>query len=169
RTSAPSSSTTVGTLEPGTASTTPIPQVTSGNIDAVREAVIARVKPAVVQVNVSTGNGAALGSGVIIDRRGYIVTNNHVVNGAQSISVVLYDGIQVPAQLAGTDPADDLAVLKITPPAAGLTVATLGDSSKLQVGQDVLAIGNPLGITQTVTNGIISALGRNVNEQNGAV
>jgi S1-C subfamily serine protease len=135
----------------------------------VREAVIARVRPAVVEVKVTTPNGGALGSGVIIDRRGYIVTNNHVVNGAQSISVVLYDGTQVPAQLAGTDPADDLAVLKITPPAAGLTVATLGDSSKLQVGQDVLAIGNPLGITQTVTNGIISALGRNVNEQNGAV
>src|SRR5205807_3431040 len=98
---------------------------------------------------------------------GYIVTNNHVVSGAQSISVVLYDGTQIPAQLAGTDPADDLAVLKVNPPSAGLTVATLGDSSKLQVGQDVLAIGNPLGITQTVTNGIISALGRSVSEGQG--
>jgi S1-C subfamily serine protease len=69
----------------------------------------------------------------------------------------------------GTDPADDLAVVKITPPKAGLTVATLGDSSKSKVGQEVLAIGNPLGITQTVTNGIISAVGRNVSEgQNGA-
>ena len=158
-----------GVLQPGTNPTVAVPPLTGNNVDAVREAVIARVRPAVVEVKVTTPNGGALGSGVIIDRRGYIVTNNHVVNGAQSISVVLYDGTQVPAQLAGTDPADDLAVLKITPPAAGLTVATLGDSSKLQVGQDVLAIGNPLGITQTVTNGIISALGRNVNEQNGAV
>ena len=158
-----------GVLQPGTNPTVTVPPLTGNNVDAVREAVIARVRPAVVEVKVTTPNGGALGSGVIIDRRGYIVTNNHVVNGAQSISVVLYDGTQVPAQLAGTDPADDLAVLKITPPAAGLTVATLGDSSKLQVGQDVLAIGNPLGITQTVTNGIISALGRNVNEQNGAV
>ena len=158
-----------GVLQPGTNPTVTVPPLTGNNVDTVREAVIARVRPAVVEVKVTTPNGGALGSGVIIDMRGYIVTNNHVVNGAQSISVVLYDGTQVPAQLAGTDPADDLAVLKITPPAAGLTVATLGDSSKLQVGQDVLAIGNPLGITQTVTNGIISALGRNVNEQNGAV
>ncbi len=135
----------------------------------MREAVIAKVRPAVVQVNVTAVNGSGLGSGVIIDKRGYIVTNNHVVANAQNIEVVLYDGTKLPAQLVGTDPADDLAILKINPPTSNLTVATLGDSSKLQVGQDVLAIGNPLGITQTVTNGIISALGRNVNEQNGAV
>src|SRR5438046_2596460 len=83
--------------------------------------------------------------------------------------MMLFDCTTLPSQLSGTESADDLAVVKITPPSKGLTVATLGDSSKLQVGQDVLAIGNPLGITQTVTNGIISALGRNVNEQNGAV
>ncbi len=158
-----------GVLQPGTNPTATVPALTGNNSDAVREAVIAKVRPAVVEVDVTTPNGGALGSGVIIDKRGYIVTNNHVVNGAKSIGVVLYDGTRVPAQLVGTDPADDLAVLKITPPAAGLTVANLGDSSKLQVGQEVLAIGNPLGITQTVTNGIISALGRNVNEQNGAV
>src|SRR6266571_2375679 len=158
-----------GVLQPGTNPTVTVPPLTGNNVDTVREAVIARVRPAVVEVKVTTPNWGALGSGVIIDRRGYIVTNNHVVNGAQSISVVLYDGTQVPAQLAGTDPADDLAVLKITPPAAGLTVATLGDSSKLQVGQDVLAIGNPLGFSQTVTNGIISALNRTASEgQNGA-
>src|SRR5947207_1228772 len=151
-----------GVLQPGTNPTVAVPPLTGNNVEAVREAVIARVRPAVVEVKVTTPNGGALGSGVILDRRGYIVTNNHVVNGAQSISVVLYDGTQVPAQLAGTDPADDLAVLKITPPAAGLTVATLGDSSKLRVGQEVLAIGNPLGITQTVTNGIVSALNRTV-------
>ena len=134
----------------------------------MREAVIAKVRPAVVQINVTTQSGAALGSGVIIDRRGYIVTNNHVVSGAQSIEVVLYDGTSIKnVQLVGTDPADDLAILKITPPASNLTVATLGDSSKLQVGQDVMAIGNPLGITQTVTNGIVSALGRNVSEGQG--
>src|SRR5258706_15165596 len=76
-------------------------------------------------------------------------------------------GTKLQAQLAGTDPADDLAVLKITPPSSGLTVATLGDSSKLQVGQDVMAIGNPLGITQTVTSGIVSALGRSGSEGQG--
>src|SRR6266567_6106616 len=128
------------------------------------------MQTAVVQVNVTSQSGSGLGSGVIIDRRGYIVTNNHVVKGAQSIEVVLYDGTSIKnVQLVGTDPADDLAILKITPPASNLTVANLGDSSSLKVGQDVMAIGNPLGITQTVTNGIISALGRNVSEQNGAI
>src|SRR5207247_2983570 len=117
---------------------------------------------------VTSQSGSGLGSGVIIDRRGYIVTNNHVVKGGQRIEVVLYDGTSIKnVQLVGTDPADDLAILKITPPASNLRVATLGDSSKLQVGQDVMAIGNPLGITQTVTNGIISALGRNVSEGKG--
>jgi S1-C subfamily serine protease len=156
-----------GSLQTGATPAATVPALTGNNLQAVREAVIAKVRPSVVEVNVSTSNGSGLGSGVIIDKRGYIVTNNHVVNGAQSIQVVLYNGTKLQAQLAGTDPADDLAVVKITPPSSGLTVATLGDSSKLQVGQDVLAIGNPLGITQTVTNGIISALGRSVNEGQG--
>jgi S1-C subfamily serine protease len=156
-------------LQPGTGQGPSIPTLTASNLEAVREAVVVKVRPAVVQVNVATPRGRGLGSGVIIDRRGYIVTNNHVVEGARRLEVVLYDGTRLPAQLVGTDPADDLAVVKITPPKASLTVATLGDSSKSQVGQEVLAIGNPLGITQTVTNGIISAVGRNVSEgQNGA-
>jgi S1-C subfamily serine protease len=132
----------------------------------VREAVIAKVEPSVVQVNVTTTSGGAIGSGVIIDRRGYIVTNNHVVTGAQSVQVVLANGNKLPAQITGTDPADDLAIIKINPP-ANMVVATIGDSSKLQVGQDVLAIGNPLGITESVTNGIISALDRTVSEGQG--
>jgi len=144
-----------------------VPPLSGNNIDAVREAVIAKVRPSVVEVNVSIPGGSGIGSGVIVDRRGYIVTNNHVVSNAQSIQVVLYNGTKLQAQLVGTDPADDLAVLKITPPSSGLTVATLGDSSKLQVGQDVMAIGNPLGITQTVTSGIVSALGRSVSEGQG--
>src|SRR5437588_8567129 len=157
-------------LQPGTNQAPTVPSLNGNNTEAVREAVIAKVRPAVVEVNVTSQSGSGIGSGVIIDRRGYIVTNNHVVNGAQSIEVVLYDGTSIKnVQLVGTDPADDLAILKITPPASNLRVATLGDSSKLQVGQDVMAIGNPLGITQTVTNGIISALGRSVNEQNGAI
>jgi S1-C subfamily serine protease len=156
-----------GSLQTGSTPAATVPALTGNNLQAVREAVIAKVRPSVVEVDVSTSNGSGLGSGVIIDKRGYIVTNNHVVNGAQSIQVVLYNGTKLQAQLTGTDPADDLAIVKITPPSSGLTVATLGDSSKLQVGQDVLAIGNPLGITQTVTNGIISALGRSVNEGQG--
>jgi len=148
----------------GSATTTTV-QATS-TVETAQEAAIAKVKAAVVEVNVTTQSGSALGSGVIIDQRGYIVTNNHVVSGAQSIEVVLSDGTHLPAQLVGTDPADDLAVLKITT-SKQLTVATLGDSSKLQVGQDVLAIGNPLGVTQSVSQGIISALGRTVSEGQG--
>jgi S1-C subfamily serine protease len=140
-----------------------VPALTGNNIESVREAAIAKVKPAVVQVNVATARGNGLGSGVIIDKRGYIVTNNHVIQGARSIQVVLSNGTRLPAQVVGTDPADDLAVLKINPP-AHMTVATLGDSSNLKVGQEVMAIGNPLGITQTVTRGIISALNRSVSE-----
>jgi S1-C subfamily serine protease len=161
------STSNAGVLQSGASTQSTVPSLTGNNIQAVREAVIAKVRPAVVQVNVTTQQGGAIGSGVIIDGRGYIITNNHVVNGAQSMNVTLYDGTNLTAQLVGTDPADDLAVVKITPPSKGLTVVTLGDSSKLQVGEDVLAIGNPLGITQTVTNGIVSALGRNVSEGQG--
>ncbi|MBV8695372.1 MAG: trypsin-like peptidase domain-containing protein [Ktedonobacteraceae bacterium] len=159
----------VAPLQPGTASQVTIPASTGNNADAVREAVIAKVSPAVVQVNVRSGRSAGIGSGVIIDKRGYIVTNNHVVSGAQNIQVVLSNGTSLPAQVTGTDATDDLAVIKINPP-ANMAVITIGDSSQLKVGQAVLAVGNPLGITQTVTDGIISALNRTVDEgQGGAV
>jgi putative serine protease PepD len=131
-------------------------------LDVVREAVVAKVRSAVVQVNIVSSSGKGLGSGVILDSRGYVITNNHVIAGDQSIQVTLYDGTSLPVHLVGTDPLDDLAVVKVTT-ATKLTTATLGDSSKVQVGQKVLAIGNPLGITQTVTSGIISALGRTVS------
>lgn len=122
-----------------------------------------KVKAAVVEVDVTTQSASAIGFGVIIDQRGYIVTNNHVVSGAQSIEVVLSDGTQLSAQLVGTDPADDLTVLKVSTQKK-LTVATLVDSSKLQVGEDALASGNPPGIRQSVSHSIISALGRTVSE-----
>src|SRR5438445_1244118 len=130
-------------------------------VNALPEAVAATFKPSVVQINITTQKGGGLGSGTIIDNRGYIVTNNHVVEGAKQIQVELYDGTILPAQLTGTDPPDDLAVIKITPP-QHMAVATIGDSSQLKVAEYVMAIGNPLGITQTVTSGIVSALGRNV-------
>src|SRR3989440_841967 len=137
-------------------------------LDAVRESVAAKVKPTIVEVYVTLAKGAALGSGVIVDSRGYIVTNNHVVSGATTIQVILSNGTKEAAQLAGADAAYDLAVLKIAVPQGGLTVATLGDSTQLKVGQEVLVIGNPLGITQTVTKGIVSALKRSVSEGQSA-
>lgn len=99
-----------------------------------------------------------LGSGVIISTDGYILTNHHVVDGAEQIKVDLNDGRTLDAKLVGSDPPSDLAVLKID--ASGLPVLALGDSDKVRVGDVVLAIGNPLGIGQTVTMGIISAKGR---------
>jgi Do/DeqQ family serine protease len=100
-----------------------------------------------------------LGSGVIVSTSGYILTNNHVVEGADSIEVILNDTRQAQAKVVGTDPDSDLAVLKIE--LDKLPTIVLGNSDSLQVGDRVLAIGNPFGVGQTVTSGIVSALGRN--------
>ena len=100
-----------------------------------------------------------LGSGVIVSPSGYILTNNHVVEGADEIEVVLTDSRHARAKVIGTDPDSDLAVLKIE--LDRLPFIVLGDSDALQVGDQVLAIGNPFGVGQTVTSGIVSALGRN--------
>jgi len=102
---------------------------------------------------------AGLGSGVIISPDGYILTNNHVVEGADEIEVILNDSRNTRAKVIGTDPETDLAILKIN--LDRLPVITLGNSDALQVGDQVLAIGNPFGVGQTVTSGIVSALGRN--------
>ncbi len=102
---------------------------------------------------------SGLGSGVIISAEGYILTNNHVVEGADDIDVVLTDGRHARAKVIGTDPDSDLAVLKIA--LDRLPVIVLGNSEQLLVGDRVLAIGNPFGVGQTVTSGIVSALGRN--------
>ena len=100
-----------------------------------------------------------LGSGVIVNSSGYILTNNHVVEGADEIEVVLNDSRHTIAKVIGTDPDTDLAILKIE--LDRLPVIVLGNSDSLQVGDQVLAIGNPFGVGQTVTGGIVSALGRN--------
>ena len=100
-----------------------------------------------------------LGSGVIVSADGYLITNNHVVDGADDIEVQLADGRQAQAKLVGTDPDSDVAVLKIS--LDKLPAVTFGNTDQLQVGDAVLAIGNPFGVGQTVTAGIVSALGRN--------
>jgi putative serine protease PepD len=123
--------------------------------------VVKQVGPSVVLIRTSEG----LGSGVVFDAGGDIVTNNHVVGNASGFQVTLANGRQYPASPVGTFPADDLAVLHIH--ATGLHPAALADSSRLQVGDVALAIGNPLGLQSSVTEGIVSALGRTVNEDNG--
>jgi serine protease DegQ len=102
---------------------------------------------------------SSLGSGVIVSPDGYILTNNHVVDAADEIEVVLADGRKAPAKIVGTDPETDLAVIRIE--AKNLPVIVLGHADQARVGDVVLAIGNPFGVGQTVTMGIISALGRN--------
>lgn len=102
----------------------------------------------------------SLGSGVIVDARGFVVTNNHVIEGADEIQVVLNDGTTLAARVVGTDPDSDLAVLRVEGH-KDLPVVTLGRSTDLRVGDVVFAIGNPFGVGQTVTMGIVSATGRN--------
>lgn len=102
---------------------------------------------------------ASMGSGVIVSGNGYVLTNNHVVENATEIEVVINDGRRAAARIIGTDPESDLAVLKLDLP--NLPNIILGNSDALQVGDQVLAIGNPFGVGQTVTSGIVSALGRN--------
>jgi S1-C subfamily serine protease len=138
----------------------------SSTIETQQEAAIAKVEPAVVELEVTTAQGRQIGSGVIIDSKGDIVTNYHIVNGEESIVAVLYSGSTEQAQLVGINAADDLAVVRIQP-FANMTVAQIGDSSKLVVGEEVLAIGNPLGITETATKGIVSAVNRSVTESTG--
>jgi S1-C subfamily serine protease len=123
--------------------------------------VVKQVGAAVVLIRTSEG----LGSGIVFDANGDVVTNNHVVDNADGFQVTLANGRQYRARLVGSFPADDLAVLHIG--ASGLHPAAFADSSRLQVGDVALAIGNPLGLQSSVTEGIVSALGRTVNEDNG--
>jgi S1-C subfamily serine protease len=111
--------------------------------------------------------GSGSGSGSVIDAQGHILTNYHVVEGAQKLSVSLGGDKTYPARVIGGDPDTDLAVIKIEAPAADLTVVPLGDSNNLVVGQKVLAIGNPFGFDRTLTTGVISGLQRPIRARNG--
>ena len=115
----------------------------------------------IIQQGMQRQTYSAFGSGVIITTDGYIVTNNHVVQDAEKISVTLNDRRELPARLVGTDPATDLAVIKIE--AEGLTYMPFGNSDQVRVGEPVLAIGNPFNLTSTVTSGIVSAKARNMH------
>jgi putative serine protease PepD len=127
-----------------------------------------RVKNSVVEVHASSGGaGGATGSGFIIDKQGHIVTNQHVVSGAQSVSVEFPDGSEVDADVVGTDPSTDIAVLDVNRPAAELTPLNFASDGTLEVGDPVVAIGSPFGLDGTLTTGVISALGREIQSPNG--
>lgn len=132
------------------------------------EAVAAKVLPAVVSIQVRTATQGAEGSGSIISPDGYVLTNHHVVAGGESgeIQVSLNDGSRHPATLVASDPATDVAVIKIDD-AKDLPYLEFGDSSALRVGQQVVAVGSPLGLNATVTSGIVSALNRPVRASQG--
>ena len=128
-----------------------------------------RVNPAVVNIEVLGTAPASFGddlfpegegSGFVIDKEGRIVTNNHVVEGAEGLQVTFYEGTIVEARVLGTDPYSDLAVIEVDLPAQLLRPVALGDSSALRVGQRAIAIGNPFGLEGTMTTGVVSALGR---------
>ena len=160
------------------AATEPRPVVARAELagDEQRAANIFRsTAPSVVAINAVRGGGlletesAGAGSGFIWDKAGHVVTNNHVIDGASSIAVVLDDGRSIPAKLVGRAPWADLAVVKLASAPADLNPIPVGRSSELIVGQTVFAIGNPFGLSRTLTTGIISALDRRLPTSAGRV
>jgi putative serine protease PepD len=138
-------------------STNVVPSSAKGTVSGVAAA----VSPSIVEINATSNAGSSTGSGVIITSDGEIITNNHVITGASSVKVSTSDGKTYTAKVVGTDSKKDLALIKLEN-ASGLKTATLGDSAGVQVGDQVVAIGSPEGLTGTVTSGIVSALNRDV-------
>jgi len=152
----------IATIGQSTNESVPVAGSTSSNPDWQK--VAAAVQASVVAIEVTTTSGGAQGSGVILDKTGNVITNNHVVEGAQGdVSVTLTDGRVFKATIVGKDATTDLAVIKLKDAPSDLTPAALGDSSAIVVGQPVMAVGNPLGLANTVTTGIVSAIDRPVS------
>ena len=141
------------------------PLVTSNGSNPNWTAVASAVQPSVVAVQLQTSGGGDEGSGIVYDAKGHVLTNNHVVAAASDggqLSVILSDGRTYDASVVGTDPSTDLAVLQIKNPPSNLKPARIGNSDAVKVGDAVMAVGNPLGLSDTVTTGIVSALNRPV-------
>lgn len=139
------------------AAVSPVSAGNRGTVAGVAEA----VTPSTVEIKAATGAGASTGSGVILTSDGEVVTNSHVLGGADTVQVTTSDRKKYTADVIGTDSKKDLALIKLRD-ASGLKAATLGDSERVRVGQEVVAIGSPGGLTGTVTSGIVSALDRDV-------
>ncbi|MBW3081730.1 trypsin-like peptidase domain-containing protein [Bifidobacterium sp. 79T10] len=155
---------------PTTSSLSSVDSSTSGSGSATAksgdapdwQAVAKEVSGSVVSIQTQLSNGSAQGSGAILDTEGHIVTNNHVISGAQQIQVTLSNGQMYSAQVVGTDTTTDLAVIKLDNPPSDLKAVEFADSDKLAVGENIMAVGNPLGYDDTATSGIVSALNRPV-------
>lgn len=123
-----------------------------------------RVSPGVVSItNLNDANGGSQGSGFVIDQQGHIVTNYHVVENAKQLEIAFVNGVKVYGKVVGSDTDSDLAIIKVNVPAESLVPLTLADSSQVKVGQTVVAIGNPFGLSGTMTIGIVSAKGRTLD------
>src|SRR4051794_11652107 len=148
-------------------------QLTANNDDQLLDAysqvvaaVVNRVAPSVVNIRILAADGRpGGGSGFLIAPDGFILTNSHVVSGARELEVTLHDARTFPAEIVGTDPETDLAIIRIDAP--DVQHARLADSSQIQVGQIAIAVGSPYGFQQTVTAGIVSALGRSMRSESG--
>ncbi|MFE2511812.1 S1C family serine protease [Streptomyces naganishii] len=145
------------TVASSSTSTNVVPSSQRGSVAAIAKA----VSPSVVEITATLSNGTSTGSGVIVGSGGEVVTNNHVIAGATSVKARTSDGSSYTARVVGTDSSKDLALVKLQG-ASGLKPAALGDSSGVAVGDQVVAIGSPEGLTGTVTSGIVSALNRDV-------
>ncbi len=156
--------TVVEQAAPGDAGTA-VPAAVSGAL-TINE-IYKRSGPGVVQITSTTGDGQALGSGFVIDKSGHIVTNFHVIEDATDIEVRFSNDDTLKATLVGSDPSTDLALLRVDAGARALTPLVLADSDRVEVGDTVVAIGNPFGLERTVTSGIVSALQRAVRAPNG--
>jgi putative serine protease PepD len=151
----------IGNATDHTTSVTSAAAVNASAIDGSVAGVYKAVNPSVVEINATSSAGKSTGAGIIITSNGQIVTNNHVIAGSDSVSVTYSNGRTAAASVVGTDSTKDLALIKVNG-AGGLPAAVLGDSSGLAVGDQVVAIGSPEGLSDTVTSGIVSALNRDV-------
>ncbi|MFG2818736.1 S1C family serine protease [Kitasatospora sp. NPDC048365] len=164
-TSSSSSSPSATTASAGASASPSAASSGSNQLQDDYQRVIANVLPSVVQITA----GDSLGSGIVFDDKGDIVTNAHVVGTAQKFTVTLANSTtELDATLVGSYPESDLAVIKLSSPPSGLRPAVFGDSSKVEVGQITLAMGSPLGLSSSVTQGIVSATGRTVSEPQSA-
>ncbi len=150
----------------------------TGTIDEAVSSAYLKVSPSVVHITSTVLKRGfffevipqrGTGSGILVSKDGYVLTNNHVIENAEQIEVTLSNGEKYEAELVGSDPANDIAVIKILNPPEDLPVAPLGDSSRLHVGEFVIAIGNPFGLDRTATLGIISSLNRSIKSEKGYI
>ena len=156
------SATTSSATQLGSNASAPVKQGSASAPDWTATASV--VSPSVVSITATSSQGGGQGSGVVIDKT-HVLTNNHVVSGAEKLTVTMSDGRTYDAEVRGTDPSTDLAVITVKNAPSDMTPISIGNSDKIAVGDPVMAVGNPLGLAGTVTTGIVSALNRPVTTE----